>query len=170
MPVSSTRAFLQTFDRVLDLAQSAPTILQLEVSVARRPAQLLRHRSLPLGQINAKECPRLRWKGNSMRKTNVNEWLFLVRLLLAQTDRRIRSSLKRRWCVNAISASLLLAAFLFTATSAGATDTLTVIHKFVGGNGGNEPNWLIRASDGNFYGTTYLAVGTVFQVTPDGHF
>ena len=23
-----------------------------------------------LGQINAKECPRLRWKGNSMRKTN----------------------------------------------------------------------------------------------------
>ena len=105
-----------------------------------------------------------------MRKTNVNEWQFLVRLLLAQTDRRIRSSLKRRWCVNAISASLLLAAFLFTATSAGATDTLTVIHKFVGGNGGNEPNWLIQASDGNFYGTTYLGVGTVFQVTPDGHF
>jgi hypothetical protein len=59
---------------------------------------------------------------------------------------------------------------LFTATSAGATDTLTVIHKFVGGNGGNEPNWLIQASDGNFYGTTYLGVGTVFQVTSDGHF
>ena len=72
--------------------------------------------------------------------------------------------------MNPISASLLLAAFLFTATSAGATDTLTVIHQFVGGNGGNEPNSLIQASDGNFYGTTYLGVGTVFQVTPAGQF
>jgi hypothetical protein len=60
--------------------------------------------------------------------------------------------------------------FALIATSAGATDTLTVIHKFVGGNDGNEPNWLIQASDGNFYGTTYLGVGTVFQVTPAGQF
>ena len=104
-----------------------------------------------------------------MRKTNVSEWLFLVALFPAQTDRRIRSSLKRGWCVNPISESLLLAAFLFTATSAGATD-LSVIHKFKGGNGGNMPNSLIQASDGNFYDTTYLGVGTVFQVTPTGHF
>jgi uncharacterized repeat protein (TIGR03803 family) len=72
--------------------------------------------------------------------------------------------------VNPISASLLLAAFLFTATPGCATDTLTVIHDFAGGNGGSEPNWLIQASDGNFYGTTYLGVGTVFQVTPAGQF
>ena len=92
-----------------------------------------------------------------MGKTNLSEWLFSVALSLGQTDRRIRSSL----CVNPISASLLLAAFLFTATSAGATDTLAVIHDFAGGNGGNEPNSLIQASDGNFYGTTYLGVSTV---------
>jgi len=72
--------------------------------------------------------------------------------------------------VNPISASLVLASLLFTAVSAGATDTLTVIHKFAGGNGGNSPNWLIQASDGNFYGTTYLGVGTVFQFTPSGQF
>ncbi|HEX2714235.1 MAG TPA: choice-of-anchor tandem repeat GloVer-containing protein, partial [Candidatus Acidoferrales bacterium] len=72
--------------------------------------------------------------------------------------------------MNAISASLVLAACLFTVTSAGATDTLSVIHKFVGGNDGDDPNSLIQASDGNFYGTTYLGVGTVFQVTPAGQF
>lgn len=72
--------------------------------------------------------------------------------------------------MSAITASLVLAVSLFTATSAGATGTLTVIHKFAGGNDGNEPNWLIQASDGNFYGTTYLGVGTVFQVTPTGQF
>jgi len=72
--------------------------------------------------------------------------------------------------VNPMSASLILAASLFTAVSAGATDTLTVFHKFVGGNDGDDPNSLIQASDGNFYGTTYLSVGTVFKVTPDGQF
>jgi hypothetical protein len=69
-----------------------------------------------------------------------------------------------------MAASLFLAASLFTAVSAGATDTLSVIHKFAGGNDGDEPNSLILASDGNFYGTTYLGVGTVFQVTPTGQF
>jgi hypothetical protein len=29
---------------------------------------------------------------------------------------------------------------------------------------------MILASDGNFYGTTYLSVGTVFQLTPSGQF
>jgi hypothetical protein len=59
---------------------------------------------------------------------------------------------------------------LFSATCVGATDTLTVFHKFAGGNDGNDLSTLIRASDGNFYGTTYLGVGTVFQVTPEGQF
>jgi hypothetical protein len=97
--------------------------------------------------VALKECPRLGWKGNSMRKTNVSAWLFLI-----------------------VTASLVLAASLFTASSAGATDTITVFHKFVGGNDGDDPSWLIQASDGNFYGTTYLGVGTVFQVTPAGQF
>ena len=72
--------------------------------------------------------------------------------------------------MNPMTASLVLAASLFTVASAGATDTLSVIHKFLGGNDGNDPNSLIQASDGNFYGTTYLYVGTVFKVTPDGQF
>ena len=127
-------------------------------------------RAAVLLAVAVKEYPRLRGKGNLTRKTNVSERLSVVALFLAQTHRRIGSSLRRRWCVNPISASLVLAALLFTAASAGATDTLTVIHKFAGGNGGNSPNWLIQASDGNFYGTTYLGVGTVFQVTPAGQF
>jgi hypothetical protein len=72
--------------------------------------------------------------------------------------------------VKPITASLVLAACLFTAASAGATDTVTVFHKFAGGNDGDMPNSLILASDGNFYGTTYLGVGTVFQLTPAGQF
>ena len=104
-----------------------------------------------------------------MKKAPVSKWLLFVALSLGQTHRRIRSSL-RRWCVNPISASLVLAVSLFTATFASATDTLTVFHKFAGGNDGDDPNSLIQASDGNFYGTTYLGVGTVFQVTPAGQF
>ena len=66
--------------------------------------------------------------------------------------------------------SLFFTAFLFTAPSAGATDTLSVIHKFLGGSDGDDPSAMIQASDGNFYGTTYLSVGTVFKVTPGGQF
>ena len=64
--------------------------------------------------------------------------------------------------------SLFFAALLSTAPSAGATDTLSVIHKFLGGSDGDDPSAMIQASDGNFYGTTYLSVGTVFKVTPTG--
>ena len=105
-----------------------------------------------------------------MKTDNAGTFLRAVVLFLGQTLGRIRSSLRRSRQVNAISASVVLAACLFTVTSAGATDTLSVIHKFVGGNDGDDPNSLIQASDGNFYGTTYLGVGTVFQVTPAGQF
>ena len=69
-----------------------------------------------------------------------------------------------------MTASLILAASLFTAAYAGATDTLTVLHTFTGGINCNDPDWLIQASDGNFYGTTYLPTSIVFKVTPSGQF
>jgi hypothetical protein len=104
-----------------------------------------------------------------MKKTDVNEWLLLGGLLPAQTEVRIPPAVRRRSSVNPITASLVLATFLFTATFAGAAPTLTVIHTFSVGNG-DDPNGLIQASDGNFYGINYLGVGTVFQVTPAGKF
>ena len=102
-------------------------------------------------------------------KKEVNEWLLLGGLLPAQTEGRIPPAVRRRSSVNPITASLVLATFLFTATFAGAAPTLTVIHTFSVGNG-DDPNGLIQASDGNFYGINYLGVGTVFQVTPAGKF
>ena len=75
-----------------------------------------------------------------MRETNVKIWAGVVALSLA---------------------SIIPAA---------ASPALTVFHDFAGGNDGDDPNSLIQASDGNFYGTTYLGVGTVFQVTPAGQF
>ena len=104
-----------------------------------------------------------------MIKTVVSEWRGCVRLLIAQTGRWVRSCVGMRPPVKPLTASLVLAASLFTAASAGAAPTLTVIHDFTGSDG-NEPDALIQASDGNFYGTTYLGIGTVFQVTPSGQF
>jgi hypothetical protein len=66
--------------------------------------------------------------------------------------------------------SLFFVALLLSATAAQATPTVTVIHAFGGTNPGDDPDALIQASDGNFYGITYLSVGTVFKVTPDGQF
>jgi hypothetical protein len=65
--------------------------------------------------------------------------------------------------VKPITASLVVAASLFTATSAGTADILTVLHTFGGSNVGDDPDSLIQASDGNFYGTTYLNDSIVFN-------
>src|ERR1700741_4971718 len=96
--------------------------------------------------MDVKEFPRLRWKGNSMKKTNVSEWLFLI-----------------------VAASLVLAASLFTVTAAGATASLSLVNSPV-----NNPGSLIQASDGNFYGvatgTNFYYPSMIFKVTPDGHF
>lgn len=102
-----------------------------------------------------------------MKKATVSKWLFSVALSLGGTPGRIHSSLRKRTSVSAIAA--LLTTSLFAATFASAAPTLTVLQTFNGTNG-DVPNALIQASDGNFYGTTYLGVGTVFQVTPAGHF
>ena len=63
-------------------------------------------------------------------------------------------------------------ALTFAVIAPAATPTLTVIQKFDGTNGatGYDPTHLIQASDGNFYGITYVHVGTVFKVTPNGQF
>jgi hypothetical protein len=53
---------------------------------------------------------------------------------------------------------------------AAASPTLTVLHKFGGTNAGDDPDSLIQASDGNFYGTTYLNDSIVFKITPAGQF
>jgi hypothetical protein len=71
-----------------------------------------------------------------------------------------------------IWAGVIALAFASIATLVAASPTLTVIQEFNGTNGatGDDPNAMILASDGNFYGITYLHVGTVFQVTPGGQF
>jgi hypothetical protein len=105
-----------------------------------------------------------------MRKTNVSEWLFLVALSLGQAHRRIRSAMRRRSSMKTIIAFLVLAASMFVVTSAVASDTVTVLHAFGGSNPGDDPTKLIQASDGNFYGTTYLPTSIVFKITPSGQF
>src|SRR5579864_8608918 len=67
-----------------------------------------------------------------------------------------------------IAASVL--AFSVVASSQGA---YTVLHSFTGGTDGANPGAvLIRATDGNFYGTTagggVFSLGTVFKMTPRG--
>jgi len=51
---------------------------------------------------------------------------------------------------------------------------LTIIHNFDGADGTQSYSTLIQATDGNFYGTTYLGgdydAGTVFKITPTGNF
>jgi uncharacterized repeat protein (TIGR03803 family) len=59
---------------------------------------------------------------------------------------------------------------VFKITPAGV---LTVLHDFLGGADGDQPeSQLIQGVDGNFYGTTEAGatadLGTVFRITPDG--
>ncbi len=58
-------------------------------------------------------------------------------------------------------------------TPANPNPPLTNVHDFTG-TGGAIPNTLLRAIDGNFYGTTTSGGsgghGVVFQITPSGHF
>jgi hypothetical protein len=77
---------------------------------------------------------------NIMKETNVKIWAGVIALSLA---------------------SIIPAA---------ASPTLTVLHKFGGTNAGDDPDSLIQASDGNFYGTTYLNDSIVFKITPAGQF
>jgi uncharacterized repeat protein (TIGR03803 family) len=65
--------------------------------------------------------------------------------------------------------SLLLAALLLAAKPAGAAPTITELFGFPAADG-QDPDYLIQASDGSLYGTTYLGGGTVFKVTPSGQF
>jgi hypothetical protein len=63
--------------------------------------------------------------------------------------------------------------FVFCAATAIASpaQVLTTLHSFDGPDGAN-PVGLIQATDGNFYGTTYLGgangYGTVFGMYPNG--
>ena len=57
-----------------------------------------------------------------------------------------------------------------------STGTYQILHTFLNGtdNGGEKPNALVQATDGNFYGTTYGGgpgnTGVIFQMTPTGIF
>ena len=68
--------------------------------------------------------------------------------------------------------SLTLAALgLCASASQAAAQTLTTLVSFDGADGGNSLAGLIRATDGNLYGTTSggtAASGTVFRMTPSG--
>ena len=69
-----------------------------------------------------------------------------------------------------IWAGVIALTFASITPPAAASPTLTVFHKFGGTNAGDDPDALIQASDGNFYGVTYLNDSIVFKVTPSGQF
>jgi uncharacterized repeat protein (TIGR03803 family) len=69
--------------------------------------------------------------------------------------------------------SILLAALcLCAAGSRGSAQTFTTLVNFDGPNGANSMAGLVKATDGNFYGTTSEgganSDGTVFRITPSG--
>ena len=54
---------------------------------------------------------------------------------------------------------------VFKITPSGA---LTTLHSFAINEGSYPYGWLVQATDGNFYGTTYGGGGTVFKITAGG--
>jgi len=64
------------------------------------------------------------------------------------------------------------AALTFDAVTSPGINLIT-LHSFAGGNGGGQPNGLVPATNGMFFGTTQIggsnSAGTVFQMTTNGH-
>ncbi len=73
---------------------------------------------------------------------------------------------------NSLGSILSSNAVLSVAAVTSAGITLTSIYSFTGGNDGGNPNGLILATNGSFYGTTVFGgvnnSGTVFQMAPNG--
>jgi uncharacterized repeat protein (TIGR03803 family) len=73
---------------------------------------------------------------------------------------------------NALNFATSDGAVLTVTSVTGAGVTITDLYSFTGGGDGANPNGLMQASDGNFYGTAENggidSSGTVFQMTPAG--
>ena len=73
---------------------------------------------------------------------------------------------------NSLGSVLSSNAVLSVAREMPAGITLTSLYSFTGGSDGGNPNGLIQATDGNFYGTTVYGgiydSGTVFDMAPNG--
>ena len=83
------------------------------------------------------------------------------------------ASLKKKVTAGYRLAWLALALLASTAASRGQTfGTVTSLHYFTGGDGGNSYAALVLGPNGNFYGTTSgdttTGYGTVFEITPTG--
>ena len=63
--------------------------------------------------------------------------------------------------------SMMLAALWLCASGPLLAQTFTTVFSFNGSNG-SIPLGLVQATDGNLYGTTQLADGTIFKITPSG--